>query len=424
MEEKILTPPLYICAPFVILLLLIAVMPLVLPHFWEKNRNKAIIAAVISLPVLIFLLSNSPGELLHTLKEYISFILLLASLFVISGGILITGDLKATPIVNTMFLLAGAVIANLIGTTGASMLLIRPLLKTINERKHIIHIPVFFIFIVSNIGGSLTPLGDPPLFLGYLRGVPFTWTLRLLPIWVTAVAILLGVFYIWDTYCYRKEKLTDVKRDISKVVPLKIMGCMNLLFLAGVILAVLFQTPAPYLELIMILMAVLSLIFTKKELRRENKFTFNPISEVAILFAGIFITMVPLLLLLEQKGAGLGITRPWQYFWFAGGLSSFLDNAPTYLTFTSLAESVTRSIGAGGFPVVHGIGVREDLLLAISCGAVFMGANTYIGNGPNFMVKSIAEEQKIKVPHFFGYMLYSGTILLPLFALLTVIFFR
>jgi Na+/H+ antiporter NhaD/arsenite permease-like protein len=416
--------PLYICAPFVALLLLIAIMPLAFPHFWEKNRNKAIIAAIVSIPVFIYMLANSPAELVKTAIEYISFILLLASLFIISGGILITGDLKATPIVNTIFLLIGAVIANLIGTTGASMLLIRPLLKTISERKHIIHIPVFFIFIVSNIGGSLTPLGDPPLFLGYLRGVPFTWTLRLFPMWLTAIAILLIIFYIWDSFCYRKEKRTDILQDNKVASPLKIAGSINLLFLAGVVLAVFFQVPAPYRELSMILMAILSLIFTKKEFRKANKFTFGPISEVAILFAGIFITMVPLLILLETKGATLGIIKPWQYFWAAGGLSSFLDNAPTYLTFTALAESVTKSIGASGFPIVHGIGVRQDLLLAISCGAVFMGANTYIGNGPNFMVKSIAEEQGVKVPHFFGYMMYSSLILLPVFGLLTLMFFH
>lgn len=411
-------PPI-ICLPFIILILLIAIAPLAFPEFWEKNRHKSILAGLISLPVLVFMLQNLPGELLKTLEDYTSFILLLAALYIISGGILITGDLKASPGVNTFFLLIGAVIANLIGTTGASMLLIRPLLKTISERKHITHIPIFFIFIVSNIGGCLTPLGDPPLFLGYLRGVPFTWTFSLFPMWLTALALLLTIFYFWDSYWYRKETPSVLKRD-SSVIPLGIKGQLNLLFLAGVILAVSCQIASPYRELAMVLMAVLSLIFTGKELRNQNKFTFSPIAEVAILFVGIFITMAPLLLYLEEKGAALGITKPWQFFWFAGGLSSFLDNAPTYLTFTSLAESVTRGLGLAGVP---GIGVKADLLRAISCGAVFMGANTYIGNGPNFMVKSIAEEQGIKVPHFFGYMAYSGLILLPTFLLLTWMFF-
>ena len=415
--------PLYICLPFVIILLSIAILPLACSHFWEKNRNKAIITAVVSVPVLIYLLYNSPKELVHTFEEYLSFILLLASLFVISGGILIQGDLRATPLTNTVFLAIGAVIANLIGTTGASMLLIRPLLKTISERKHTIHIPVFFIFTVSNIGGSLTPLGDPPLFLGYLRGVPFTWTFRLFPLWLTAIGILLIVFYLWDSWCYRKEAQPDLVLDRKRDVPLQFTGLVNLVFLAIVVLTVFFQVPGPYREIIMVLMIILSIRCTKKELREANQFTFGPISEVAILFAGIFVTMVPLLELLEIKGASLGITKPWQYFWFAGGLSSFLDNAPTYLTFTSLAESVTRSLGSMGIPIIHGINVRQDLLTAISAGAVFMGANTYIGNGPNFMVKAIAEEQGVKVPHFFAYMLYSGTILIPLFVVITFLFF-
>jgi Na+/H+ antiporter NhaD/arsenite permease-like protein len=416
--------PLILCAPFAVILLLIAIMPLALPHFWEKNGNKAIVAAVVSIPVLIFMFMKSPRSLGNTVEDYISFIILLASLFIISGGILVKGDLKATPIINTIFLLVGAITANLIGTTGASMLLIRPLLSTIRERKHIMHIPVFFIFLVSNIGGSLTPLGDPPLFMGFLRGVPFTWTFRLFPIWLFAVATLLIVFYIWDSIAYKKETKADLSKDVQSKTPITISGKINLLFLIGVIAAVFFQVPAPYRELVMILMIVLSLVFTKKELRTENNFTYGPIIEVAILFAGIFITMVPLLILLETKGASLGIVKPWQFFWFSGGLSSFLDNTPTYVTFASLAASVTKTIGHAGLPVVHGIGVRQDLLLAISAGSVFMGANTYIGNGPNFMVKSIAEEQGIKVPHFFGYMLYSICVLIPLFGVVTLLFFR
>ncbi len=422
--SEALNIPLIFCAPFAVILLLIAIMPLALPRFWEKNSNKAIVATVVSIPVLIFMIMKSPQSLGNTIEDYISFIVLLASLFVISGGILVKGDLKATPIVNTIFLLVGAIIANLIGTTGASMLLIRPLLSTIRERKHIMHIPVFFIFVVSNIGGSLTPLGDPPLFMGFLRGVPFTWTFRLFPIWLFTVVVLLIVFYIWDSIAYKKEDLTVLKQDVQNKTPLMISGKINLLFLLGVIGAVFCQVPAPYRELIMILMLVLSLVFTKKELRAEHNFTYGPIIEVAILFAGIFITMVPLLMLLETKGASLGIVKPWQFFWFSGGLSSFLDNTPTYVTFASLASSVTQSLGHGGFPIVHGIGVREDLLMAISAGSVFMGANTYIGNGPNFMVKSIAEEQGIEVPHFFGYMLYSICILIPLFGVITLLFFR
>ncbi|MCX6826082.1 MAG: sodium:proton antiporter [candidate division Zixibacteria bacterium] len=412
--------PIYACFPFILLLLLIAILPLALPKIWERNRNKAIISALVSLPILVFMIVHFPGELTLTVRDYFSFIILLASLFIISGGILVEGDLRATPAVNTFFLFIGGIMANLIGTTGASMLLIRPFLKTNSERRLTSHIPVFFIFIVSNIGGCLTPLGDPPLFLGYLKGVPFTWTFRLFPIWLTTMGIVLAVFYIWDTLCYRKENIGDIQHDMADISPLKISGKINLLFLMGIVLAVSFQTPAPYRELIMILMTLLSLRFTGQEIHRRNRFTYHPISEVAILFAGIFITVVPLLILLQVKGATLGLTQPWQFFWYAGGLSTFLDNAPTYLAFFSLAEAVTKSAGAVASTVA---GVDVNLLRAISCGAVFMGANSYIGNGPNFMVRSIAEEQKVKVPHFFGYMGYSLLILVPTFLLITFVFF-
>jgi Na+/H+ antiporter NhaD/arsenite permease-like protein len=407
--------------PFIVFLFLVALMPLVLPRFWEKNRNKAIITFIIGLPAFIFLLSTNHIELVHNIKDYISFIILLASLFIISGGILMKGDLRGTPVVNTMFLIVGAVLANFVGTTGASMILIRPVLKTNSERKFTKHIIVFFIFVVSNIGGCLTPLGDPPLFLGYLRGVPFTWTLSLLPEWAVTLGIVLLIFFIWDSLCYRKELPADIARDQVEIEPLGISGKINLVFLAGVILSVFFQTPAPYREIIMISMTLLSLVFTKKELRDRNGFTVYPISEVAILFAGIFVTMVPLLIILRAHGADLGITQPWHFFWATGGLSSVLDNAPTYLTFFSMAESVTQKLGPANMMAIAG--VKVEFLKAISLGAVFMGANTYIGNGPNFMVKSIAEEQGAKVPHFFEYMIYSGLILIPVFILITFLFF-
>jgi Na+/H+ antiporter NhaD/arsenite permease-like protein len=396
-------------------------MPLAAHGFWDKNRNKAIITAIISIPIFIYLLANYRAEMIHNLKDYISFIILLGSLFIISGGILLTGDLKATPKVNTTFLLVGGIIANIIGTTGASVLLIRPLLRTNSERKFTGHIPVFFIFVVSNIGGCLTPIGDPPLFLGYLRGVPFTWTLTLLPEWLVAMGIILTIFYVWDRRAYRREAVGDIRHDLTEYRPLSISGLVNFAFIMGVVLAVALQVRAPYRELLMVAMTILSLIFTNKEYRAANKFTYHPINEVAILFAGIFITMVPLLIILHEKGAALGLTRQWHYFWATGLLSSFLDNAPTYLTFFSTAQSVTNQMGALGDVIA---GVDSGLLRAISCGAVFMGANTYIGNGPNFMVKAISDEQNIKAPHFFGYMAYSGLILIPVFVIITLIFFR
>ncbi|OGC96696.1 MAG: sodium:proton antiporter [candidate division Zixibacteria bacterium RBG_16_53_22] len=414
-------PPLYTGIPFIVLLLAIAILPLAAHKFWDKNRNKAIITAIIGIPALIYLLGHYQAEMFHNIRDYFSFIILLGSLFIISGGILLTGDLRATPKVNTLFLLIGGVIANVIGTTGASMLLIRPLLRTNCERKVTGHIPVFFIFVVSNIGGCLTPIGDPPLFLGYLRGVPFTWTLRLLPEWVVAMAIILTIFYIWDRYAYRHEAVKDIRHDIAEIEPLRAKGTINFVFLAGVVLSVALQIPGPYREIIMVAMTGLSLSLTRKDYRLANKFTYHPIAEVAILFAGIFVTMVPLLIILHEKGAALGLTKQWQFFWATGGLSSFLDNAPTYLTFFSAAESVTAHMSAVGDIVA---GVDSGLLRAISCGAVFMGANTYIGNGPNFMVKAISDEQCIKAPHFFGYMAYSGLILIPVFVIITLIFFR
>jgi Na+/H+ antiporter NhaD/arsenite permease-like protein len=411
--------------PFVAMLLAIAILPLVRPHWWEPLRRKALVAVVLSIPVAVLLVLKAPHELGRVLHEYGSFICLLGSLFVISGGIVLTGDLRATPLVNAGFLLLGAVLANLIGTTGASMLLIRPLLKTNSERMHARHVPIFFIFLVSNIGGCLTPLGDPPLFLGFLRGVPFTWTLGLWPEWLAAVGVLLLTFYAIDTVQYRRETRTTEIIDRIHIEPLKIRGPANFVGLLGV-LALVLWVPTPWRELGMIALSIAAYLATPRPLRQANRFTFYPIQEVAILFVGIFVTMVPALLILEAQGADLGITRPWQFFWATGVLSSFLDNAPTYLTFSSLAmglHGLTGSVG-GSFRLLIDHPEGAAVLRAISIGAVFMGANTYIGNGPNFMVKSICEERGVRMPSFFGYMLWSVGILVPLFVLVTLIFFR
>lgn len=435
MEHLGKTLSLYWLAPFAGLLVAIAVMPLTCPRWWEKNRNKAIISFLIALPVAVYLCIADYHYLLHTVIEYFSFIILLAALFVISGGIVLEGDIRATPGVNTAFLAVGCVLANVIGTTGASMLLIRPLLRTNSERRNVKHIPIFFIFLVSNMGGLLTPVGDPPLFLGYLRGVPFTWTLQLWPIWLTGVGLVLALFYALDVLAVRKETAANLIMDDSRVSPLRLRGTYNFIFLLGVIAAIVFAgileqhqiNPTPWRELIMILMAALSYRFTSAKLHEQNRFTFGPIVEVAVLFAGIFVTMVPALLILRERGGELGVGSPWQFFWLTGGLSSFLDNAPTYLTYLSLGLGVTETLQAGGqvLPVVMvgGQPISEALLTAISAGAVFMGANTYIGNGPNFMVKSIAEETGLKMPSFLGYMAYSGLILIPIFLVITLIFF-
>lgn len=409
------------CLPFAGLLLTIALLPLVAHRFWEKNSNKAIVAAVFGLPVAVFIGLKDVHELSGTGLEYFSFICLLIALFVISGGIYLKGDLEAKPLTNVLFLLSGAVLANLIGTTGASMLLIRPLLNTNQERKNIRHIPIFFIFLVSNIGGTLLPIGDPPLFLGYLQGVPFFWTLKLFPEWIFSVGVLLILFFVIDRRAYRNESEGSILRDTALVEPLRLVGGLNFVWLLGVLLSALFLK-TPYREAAMLALAALSWFTTDRQVHKDNLFTFYPIVEVAVLFAGIFAAMIPCLLILNARGGEFGITRPWQFFWASGALSSFLDNAPTYLTYLSLGQGVTRALGSAGDVAVRGGGILETYLRAISLGCVFMGANSYIGNAPNFMVRSISVERKVDMPSFFGYMLWSVGILVPLFIVLTFIF--
>jgi Na+/H+ antiporter NhaD/arsenite permease-like protein len=400
--------------PFVGLLLAIALLPLVAARFWEGNARKLAVVCALAAPVLWLYLRESPGALLHAGEDYVSFIVLLGSLFIISGGIVLTGDLEATPATNTAFLAAGALLASLIGTTGASMLLIRPLLFTNRERKHVRHTVVFFIFLVSNVGGCLTPLGDPPLFLGYLKGVPFLWTLRLAPAWLLASSLLLAVYYFWDTRAHGREQPADLVRDREVVRPLRLAGSENFLWLIGVVACVAI-VPSPWREAGMAVLTVAAFLRTPGKLRRANHFSYHPILEVAVLFAGLFVTMLPALDLLKARGAALGVREPWQFFWATGLLSSFLDNAPTYLAFLSLGQ------GLGLAPEVAGVPVR--ILEGISLGAVFMGANTYIGNGPNFMVRAIAEARGIRMPSFGGYMVMSALILLPIFGLVTLVFF-
>jgi Na+/H+ antiporter NhaD/arsenite permease-like protein len=415
MHASSFVPALQWALPFVFLLLAIAILPLAAPHFWESNLRKLAVAALLGLPVGVLYLRARPEALLHASLDYASFIVLLGGLFVISGGILLEGDLEATTRTNATLIGAGALIASFVGTTGASMLLIRPLLQTNRERKHVAHTVVFFIFLVSNIGGCLTPLGDPPLFLGYLIGVPFAWTLRLFWPWLFTVALVLALYVAIDRRQHAREARVDLKRDFYEVRPLRVAGKQNLVLLAGVLAAVALLK-APWRELAIVTLAVVSWRSTDPALHKANRFGFHPILEVAALFAGIFLTMLPALDILMARGGELGVREPWQFFWATGALSSFLDNAPTYLTFVALAR------GLGLTPEV--IGVPHEILGAISLGAVFMGANTYIGNGPNFMVRAIAEERGVRMPSFGGYMLWSGAVLLPVFLLVTLAFFR
>ncbi|RIK67713.1 MAG: sodium:proton antiporter [Planctomycetota bacterium] len=442
-------------APFVALLLCIAILPLIkkTEHWWHHNSNKLLVAVILGLITLAYYYFRGfgfghgdhaapPGMktvltvLDHAvLGEFIPFISLLFSLYVISGGINVRGDIPAHPITNTTFLAIGGLLASFIGTTGASMLLIRPLLATNSERKHVVHTVIFFIFIVSNIGGCLLPIGDPPLFLGFLRGVPFLWTLHLWKEWAFCIAILLVVYYIWDSIAYKKEELRDIVKDETQVQKLRIDGKINFLWLAGVVFVTATLdptkpflgtnwTPFPYLrEIAQTAFVGLSLLSTSTAIRKANEFNYAAILEVACLFIGIFVCMQVPIEILNARGASLGIDTPAKFFWATGALSSFLDNAPTYVVFFETANAMTTvHVPGETLKLLTGQVIRLDLLVGISLGAVFMGANTYIGNGPNFMVKSIAEHSGLKMPSFFGYMGYSVAILIPLFVLVQLVF--
>ncbi|MFA5793765.1 MAG: sodium:proton antiporter [Candidatus Brocadiia bacterium] len=430
--------PLWSVAPFVLMLLAIAIIPLAFGHWWESNFNKGIISILLAIPVAIYIITINPHELMVVGFDYISFIILLGALYVISGGIYIKGSLAGTPLINTIVLAIGAVLASFIGTTGASMLLIRPLIRANKARKDKAHIIIFFIFVVSNCGGLLTPLGDPPLFLGFLKGVPFLWTFALWKEWLFVCGLILIIFNLYDQFKFNREDIATPGALTEQVEPkqkLGVEGTVNFLLLGGMVAAIFFagdpfgtdpKHPWPFgvKEALMLVMAVLSLVATKKHTRQSNSFTFNPIIEVAVLFAGIFVTMIPALMILNARGTELGLTQPWHFFWAAGSLSSFLDNAPTYLTMSSAASGVLNvPLGPAYLKDLLAVASGPLLLAAVSCGAVFMGANTYIGNGPNFMVKAIAEESHVKMPSFFGYMVYSILILIPIFIITTFLFF-
>lgn len=434
--------------PFVGMLLSIAVLPLVAASFWHHHYGK--VAAFWSLALLIpYAVAVGPlhafEQVVHTvLGEYVPFLLLLVALFTATGGIYIKGNLHGSPIVNTVLLAIGTGFASVMGTTGASMLMIRPLLRANDARKHRVHVVVFFIFLVANIGGALTPLGDPPLFLGFLKGVDFFWTTRaMFAPTLAATVVLLGLFFLIDTWYFNRPD-ENRARDPTPDSPLRLEGWINFLFFGPMILgAVLlsgvwspgfaFNVFGTELELQnivrdLLLVAIIwgSLKFTPRKVRHENHFEWGPMIEVAKLFAGIFLTIIPVIAILRAGAGGAmaplvgmvthpgGAPNDAMYFWATGVLSSFLDNAPTYLVFFNLAGGDAETL----------MGPLATTLVAISAGAVFMGANTYIGNAPNFMVRSVAVSRGVKMPSFFGYMLWSGAILLPLFALLTLLFFR
>ncbi|MBR5415860.1 MAG: sodium:proton antiporter [Thermoguttaceae bacterium] len=485
-HAEVKAPPLWAAIPFCVLLLCIAVLPLIpaTEHFWESNLHRFLVAAGLGLIVLLYyaFMHASPVELhwpAHSvvdgslpkagtifvnaiIGEYISFIVLLFSLFTITGGIRISGDLKATPLLNSIILMIGAVLASFIGTTGAAMLLIRLLLDTNRERRYKVHTVIMFILAVCNCGGCLLPIGDPPLFLGYLRGVNFLWTMHLWPMWLLVNAILIGFYFLWDSlWFYRKETPLDKAIDDVAVQPLRIRGlCPNLFCLIGVVLAVMFLDPSKALgaadgaggwyppmflrEIVQLAMVFISLAFGSKAVRAENDFNFSAIIEVAALFFGIFICMQAPLQILNEKGkeiaesvhsvgGKLGLNEAQEFFWMSGSLSSVLDNAPTYVVFFETARAADAAKAAEDPDVkaeleaaekVSGVPISIALLMAISLGSVMMGAMTYIGNGPNFMVKSIAEQSGIKMPSFFGYIGYTICILFPILLVMTLIFLR
>lgn len=426
--------------PFCIMLLMIAIGPLVAEKWWEKNLNKLIVSLVLGIPTGVCLILGGMGhDLEHQVVfDYLPFIILLFALFVITGGIHLSGDIKAKPWVNTLFLGIGFVLASLMGTTGAAMLLIRPIIETNKERKYTVHTILFFIALVANCGGLLTPLGDPPLFMLFLRGASFTWFAGMWVEWAFVGVVLLALYYLIDSYYYKKEDMTDIAKDNGNQKKLCLDGKVNFIYLLGVVLSVAFvnegyidimkDADAPIYvkflrEIVLLILAALSYFTTSKKTRfDENKFSWAPIVEVAVLFLGIFVTMTPALAYLKAHAADLGLNASWQFYYSTGLLSSFLDNTPTAVAFHSVATGLTPDqMAAFGGTLVAG--VPDILLKAICVGAVFFGAMTYIGNGPNFMVKAIAEESGIKMPSFFGYMIkFSLVILLPVYILVQLLF--
>jgi len=445
--------PVWTVIPFGGILLSIALCPLLAPRFWHHHFGKAAAfwALAFAVPFLIYFKEIAAYEILHILLvDYIPFIILLWGLFTIAGGVTVSGSLKGTPIVNTILLLIGTILASWVGTTGASMVMIRPVLRANKERVHKAHIVCFFIFLVANIGGALTPLGDPPLFLGFLHNVPFFWvTTSILPHMLLATLILLAVFFGIDRYFYGREDTAP--REEETKTPIRIEGLYNFLLLAGVIGIILvsgYWRPGHFFvfgiemhyqnllrDAVIIILGLLSLYVTPQRLRQANDFSWGPILEVAKLFAGIFITIIPALAILKAGSQGAlaclvtSVNTPAHYFWASGILSSFLDNAPTYLTFFNMSLG-SLGISEAMIPAALATGTAATnpqfiaYLMAISAGSVFMGANTYIGNAPNFMVKSIAEEAGVNMPSFFGYMFkYSIPILIPVFIIVTYVFF-
>jgi Na+/H+ antiporter NhaD/arsenite permease-like protein len=400
--------------PFPALVFAIAVLPIAAPRAWERRSFQALVVALCAVPVLIhFVAEGQFAEVGEATKSYVSFVTTLGALYVTSGGVQLSGDVEAKPLTNVGLVLLGAALASFVGTTGASMLLIRPLLRTNRQREHRAHLVPFFIIAVANAGGLLTPLGDPPLLVGYISGVPFFWTLRLFPAWLLYVGSTAVALYLVDRRAYARESAAALARDTAERMPLALRGKRNVAFMAAVVPAALL--PSGIREAAMVAIAIGSLALTPRSLHTANGFTFGPIIDVAIIFAGLFMCLGPIETALAHAAPWLPLHQSWQLFWASGLLSSVLDNAPTYTAFAALA----RGVSAPGADLVAGISAVK--LAAVSIGSVVMGATTYIGNGPNLMVKAIAERENFPTPGFFRYALFAFAVMIPAHVVMTVV---
>ncbi len=406
----------------------VGIIPSLAPRFWRKYHT--LFLSVLSIPVLALTLAINVDWLLRTFTDYVSFICLLGALYSIGGSLYVHGIPKANPVTNMLFMIFGALTASIIGTLGASMLLIRPLIRSNRGRKHDVHIIIFFIFIVSNAGGLLSPLGDPPLLLGYLSGVPFWWTLKLFPIWLFVITALIGIFLALDTHFYLNDPdfRGPLKQDIK--ANFKIVGKKTLLLIplmvAGLLLPKELVPDYPFWQIairvfILVFIIYLNHRITPRQITMMNNFSWEPFEEVAVIFGAIFITMIPAVKYLEVHAQEVGISTPWAFYWISGVLSGFLDNAPTYASFFAIAQGLGNDFANIGLE--NGSKISEPLLLGLSSGSVLFGALTYIGNGPNLLVKGVAESERIKMPSFFGFMLWSVGFLLPVLFLTAIFFF-
>ena len=424
-----MSPPLWSLLPFAGVVLCVGVLPSLAPTFWKKYQ--LLLLSALSMPILSMSAALNYHWVVTAFVDYVSFVCLLGALYAIGGGLYVQGTPKANPVTNLGYMALGACLANFIGTLGASMLLIRPLLRSNRGRKHEAHVIIFFIFIVSNAGGLLTPLGDPPLLFGYLLGVPFWWTMRLFSIWFFVIISLLGIFSALDSYFYLNDP--DFRGPMKQEIKSRfhILGRWNFLLIPVVIAAMVLPRyiPAEF-ELWQVAARVATLLFviflsrkiTHPQVAALNNFTWEPFYEVALIFAGVFSTMIPALRYIEAHASSLGITTPWSFYWLTGAISALLDNAPTYASSFALAQGLGKDFAM--INLENAKTISEPLLMALSCGAVFFGAMTYIGNGPNLLVKAVAEDEKIKMPGFFTYILWSICFLLPVLFLTGILYFE